>query len=65
MRILAVEDDRRSREFLAKGLRESGFIADTAADGEEGLHLAIEHDYDLIVLDVMLPVFRLAAAFVI
>jgi len=57
MRILAVEDDRRSREFLARGLTESGYLADTAADGEEGLYLAIEHQYDLIVLDVMLPRF--------
>jgi two-component system copper resistance phosphate regulon response regulator CusR len=57
MHILAVEDDRRGREFLAKGLRESGYITDTAADGEEGLYLATEREYDLIVLDVMLPVF--------
>jgi len=57
MRILAVEDDRRGREFLVKGLRESGFVTDAAADGEEGLYLATEHDYDLIVLDVMLPIF--------
>jgi len=57
MRILAVEDDRRSREFLARGLMESGYLADTAADGEEALYLAIEHKYDLIVLDVMLPRF--------
>ena len=57
MRILAVEDDRRSREFLAKGLSESGYITDTAADGEEGLHFATEREYDLIILDVMLPVF--------
>ena len=57
MRILAIEDDRRGREFLAKGLRESGYIADTAADGEEGLYFATEHEYDLIVLDVMLPIY--------
>src|SRR4051812_17538991 len=57
MRILTIEDDRRSREFLAQGLKENGYVVDTAADGEEGLYLALEHDYDLIVLDVMLPVF--------
>jgi two-component system copper resistance phosphate regulon response regulator CusR len=57
MRILAVEDDRRSREFLAKGLNESGYVTDTAPNGEEGLFLAMERDYDLIILDVMLPVF--------
>ena len=57
MRILAVEDDRRGREFLVKGLRESGYVTDTAADGEEGLYRATEHQYDLIILDVMLPIF--------
>ena len=57
MRILVVEDNRRSREFLAKGLTESGYVTDTAGDGEEGLYLATEYEYDLIVLDVMLPVF--------
>jgi two-component system copper resistance phosphate regulon response regulator CusR len=55
MRILVVEDDRRSREFLARGLTEEGYVADTAADGETGLQLALERDYDLVVLDVMLP----------
>jgi len=55
MRILIVEDEARSREFLAKGLRESGFIVDAAADGAEGLRFAEDVDYDLIVLDVMLP----------
>lgn len=55
MRILVVEDETRSREFLVKGLTESGFVVDAAADGHEGLHLAEACDYDLIVLDVMLP----------
>ena len=55
MRILLVEDDRRSREFLARGLTEEGYIVDTAADGEEGLHHALDRDYDLIILDVMMP----------
>lgn len=55
MRILLVEDDRRSREFLARGLTEEGFAVDTAADGEDGLNQALERDYDLIILDVMLP----------
>jgi two-component system copper resistance phosphate regulon response regulator CusR len=55
MRILLVEDDRRSREFLAKGLTEEGFVVDSAADGEEGLTQAGEREYDLIVLDVMMP----------
>ena len=55
MRILLVEDDRRSREFLARGLTEEGYIVDPAADGEAGLQQAMERDYDLIILDVMLP----------
>ncbi len=55
MRILLVEDDRRSREFLAKGLTEEGYTADVAEDGESGLQQALERDYDLIVLDVMMP----------
>lgn len=56
MRILLVEDDRRSREFLAKGLTEENYIVDVAADGEEGLTSALEREYDLIILDVMMPV---------
>jgi two-component system copper resistance phosphate regulon response regulator CusR len=55
MRILVVEDERRGREFLAKGLLEAGFVVDVAADGEQGLQLGTDKDYDLIVLDVMLP----------
>ncbi|HEX2747015.1 MAG TPA: heavy metal response regulator transcription factor [Verrucomicrobiales bacterium] len=55
MRILLVEDDRRSREFLAKGLTEEGYTADVAEDGEAGLQQALERDYDLMILDVMMP----------
>ncbi len=55
MRLLVVEDEKKTREYLAKGLRESGFVVDTAEDGETGLHLARSEDYDLIILDVMLP----------
>lgn len=55
MRILLVEDDRRSREFLARGLTEEGYVADMAPDGETGLQQALERDYDLVILDVMLP----------
>jgi two-component system copper resistance phosphate regulon response regulator CusR len=55
MRILIVEDESRSRKFLAKGLRESGFLVDAAADGDEGLQIAVDGNHDLIVLDVMLP----------
>ncbi|RYD35423.1 MAG: response regulator [Verrucomicrobiaceae bacterium] len=56
MRILIIEDERRSREFLARGLAENGFVADTAEDGQTGLYLAEDRHYDLVVLDVMLPV---------
>ncbi|RYF04374.1 MAG: response regulator [Oxalobacteraceae bacterium] len=55
MRILIVEDDPKTGDYLNRGLRESGFNADLARSGPDGLHLALEHDYDLIVLDVMLP----------
>jgi two-component system copper resistance phosphate regulon response regulator CusR len=55
MRLLIVEDEAKTREYLRKGLIESGFVVDTAANGDDGLHLASTGDYDLIVLDVMLP----------
>ena len=55
MRILLVEDDRRSREFLARGLTEENYVVDVAADGDEGLTSALEREYDLIILDVMMP----------
>ena len=55
MRILIIEDDRRSRDFLCKGLTENAYVCDTAMDGTTGLALAMENPYDLILLDVMLP----------
>jgi two-component system copper resistance phosphate regulon response regulator CusR len=55
MHILIVEDERTTREYLQKGLGESGYVVDTAADGVDGLHLALTGDYDLVILDVMLP----------
>ena len=55
MRILLVEDEERLSHFIKKGLVEQGFAVDQAYDGEEGLYLAKEETYDLIVLDVMLP----------
>ena len=55
MRILIVEDERKTREYLAKGLGESGFVVDSAANGVDGLHLARTADYDLVILDIMLP----------
>jgi len=55
MRILIIEDERKAREYLQKGLGENGYVVDVAADGITGCHLAQEGTYDLIVLDVMLP----------
>jgi two-component system OmpR family response regulator len=55
VRLLVVEDEVRLAELLARGLREEGHAVDVAHDGTEGLWLASEHDYDAVVLDVMLP----------
>jgi two-component system copper resistance phosphate regulon response regulator CusR len=55
MRVLLVEDEKKTRDYLHRGLTENGFVVDTAAEGEDGLHLARTGDYDVIVLDVMLP----------
>ena len=55
MHILIVEDDRKTAAYLRKGLSENGFTVDVADKGEDGLHLARTGDYDLIILDVMLP----------
>lgn len=55
MRILVIEDEPKTAAYLRKGLSESGFIVDVAADGEEGLLLALTRSYDLLVCDVMLP----------
>ena len=55
MRILIVEDERKTAAFLAKGLGENGFVVDVADQGEDGLHLARSVAYDLVILDVMLP----------
>ncbi|GAA2739331.1 MULTISPECIES: response regulator transcription factor [Kitasatospora] len=55
MRVLVVEDERRLAAALQRGLRAEGFAVDLAHDGEEGFWLATEHDYDVIVLDIMLP----------
>jgi heavy metal response regulator len=55
MRVLLVEDDVRIANFVAKGLRENAYAVDTAADGEAGLYQAEINEYDVIILDVMLP----------
>ncbi|MCX5679007.1 MAG: response regulator transcription factor [Candidatus Omnitrophica bacterium] len=55
MRILVVEDEKKIADFIRRGLKEEGYAVDTAYDGEEGLFLAKTNDYDLILLDLMLP----------
>jgi two-component system copper resistance phosphate regulon response regulator CusR len=55
MSILVIEDDPKTGDYLKKGLRESGYAVDLARTGSDGLHMALEHTYELIVLDVMLP----------
>jgi two-component system copper resistance phosphate regulon response regulator CusR len=56
MKILIVEDEPKTAAYLKKGLAESGFSVDVATDGEEGLHVARNGAFDLVILDVMLPV---------
>lgn len=55
MRVLVVEDDKKIAEFVMSGLKQAGFVVDHAADGEEGLHLALHESYDAAVIDIMLP----------
>ena len=55
MRVLVIEDDRETAQFLQRSLRESGHAADIAGDGETGLALAREGRYDVLVVDRMLP----------
>jgi len=55
MRILLVEDDEKIATFIAKGLNENGFTVDHAADGIDGLHLALTETYDAGIFDIMLP----------
>ena len=55
MKILIVEDEGKTGDYLKQGLVEAGFVVDLARDGIDGLHLALSEGYDLIVLDVMLP----------
>ena len=55
MRILVVEDDKKVAGFIKKGLEEETYAVDVAYDGEDGLHFGSEGQYDLIILDIMLP----------
>lgn len=56
MRILLVEDDLKTGDYLKQGLSEAGYITDWVSDGLSGKHQALSETYDLIILDVMLPV---------
>ncbi|WP_300668654.1 response regulator [Desulfoluna sp.] len=55
MRILLVEDDEKIAAFIAKGLKEAGYTVDHAANGTDGLHLALTETYDAGIFDIMLP----------
>lgn len=55
MRILVVEDEPKTGQYLRQGLSEAGFVVDLAREGSDGLHLALTETYDLVVLDIMLP----------
>jgi two-component system OmpR family response regulator len=56
MRILLVEDDQKIASFIIKGLKQAGLAVDYAAGGEKGLNKALTGDYDVAVIDIMLPV---------
>jgi len=55
MKILIIEDETKTGDYLKQGLSEAGFVTDIMRDGIDGLHMAMTEDYDLIILDVMLP----------
>lgn len=55
MRILVVEDDKKIASFIIRGLKQAGFAVDHAANGEDGIHLALHEPYDAAVVDIMLP----------
>lgn len=55
MRILIIEDEKKVASFIKKGLEEEYFVADIAGDGREGLKLAVSEEYDIIIMDIMLP----------
>ncbi|MGB5570659.1 MAG: response regulator transcription factor [Sedimenticolaceae bacterium] len=55
MHLLLIEDDREAAAWLTKGLQAHGHVIDHAADGDDGLHLALTGDYDVLIVDRMLP----------
>jgi two-component system copper resistance phosphate regulon response regulator CusR len=55
MKILVVEDETKTGDYLKQGLTEAGFVVDLARDGNDGLHAAMTEQYQLLILDIMLP----------
>jgi two-component system OmpR family response regulator len=55
MRILVIEDDQETRDYLVQGLSQGGHVVDAAGDGKDGLFLALEEEFDALVVDRMLP----------
>ena len=55
MKVLIIEDERKTADYLAQGLTEQGWTVDVVHDGIDGQHLAVHYDFDVVVLDVMLP----------
>ena len=55
MKLLVVEDEQKLAQYLQKGLGTAGFVVDLAHDGVTGLHMSLEFDYSVIILDSMLP----------
>ena len=55
MKALVIEDDRDVANYLLKGLKESDFVVDHAADGKEGMMMAASEEYDIMIVDRMLP----------
>src|SRR3974390_1759530 len=55
MRLLVIEDDRDAADYLVKAFREVGHVADAANDGEDGLAMALDGQYDVLIVDRMLP----------
>ncbi|CBG91717.1 response regulator transcription factor HprR [Citrobacter rodentium] len=55
MKILLIEDNQKTRDWVSQGLSEAGYVVDQASDGKEGLRFALQESYALIILDIMLP----------
>jgi len=55
MKILIVEDEKKSADYLKKGLQETGFVVDVADNGDDGLEMSLRGEYDIVLLDITLP----------